>query len=458
MALGSRDFGRVVLVVGIGACLAGCGQISDGAASADDAGSGAGTGGSIEASAGRGSTARGGSSESGGGAGYGHIAGGPGGGGGGQETFAGSAGEAAAGTPDGECVSVHRVEVQLPSGGSAQPSVVKSGDEFALTDGATLVVASWARELARHEFDAQVCPSCYGLFGVTPLRAELGWRLLSIDRAARGDSVVAARARGIDDTSLAEEQPLFGPEFLGLVSAFGVRPSRDAKRALFANGHRAISQEVTFAVLDTSGRMLAAPSKLAVPFPNWMALSVVPTAHAGAISVLAESADGAERVWLLSELNASGELVFSSRVVLPPDQRCVAFADECAVVEDADGYYIGLRDTTGQTRIARLLRARPNELVIDQQPTPAGGILVGAFPGTLVFLVSEQTANGTRASFVGLAKSGAGEARKLGVIPPLGTVGGYGFELIALEGRSIFYGMRSGGTQVIGELSCSSAL
>ena len=89
---------------------------------------------------------------------------------------------------------------------------MKSGVEFAVSNGLTLATASWSGELARQSFGRDTCPSCDGTFGLTALRAAAGWRLLSIDGAGEGGGP-ASRAWRMNDESRPDALPLFGPYF-----------------------------------------------------------------------------------------------------------------------------------------------------------------------------------------------------------------------------------------------------
>lgn len=369
-------------------------------------------------------------------------------GGGGQATLAGAGGASGGEGGEGNCAVVRHVEIPFPVQ-STSGLVVKSGGEFAVSNGLTLAAFSWSGELARQLFDREACASggCDALFGLTALRAESGWRLLSLDRLDQG---AAARAWRVGDASLPEAHPLFGPEFSGLVSAFDLRPSRDGRRAVFANGHRVVTQELTYAVLDAEGQMVASPSTLALPSLFWDDLSVIPTEHAGTISVTADSDDSQQQVWLLNELSESGETVFVSRTTLPKDYRCLRGGSGCMVVEDAEGYYIALSNMTGTKVIGRVLRDRPNELVINTDSTPPGS-LVAATAGTLIFQTGEFSAT---PRFVGLPKSGAAEPRTLAVTPAFDLDFNPRTQLLAVVGNSLFYAFQTPDNQVIEEVEC----
>jgi hypothetical protein len=451
MGLRLVPIGAALLVLAAGFFVFGCGQSMQAKPTDPEAGAGE-RGTSMQAGT-AGAETRGGSGASGS-AGRADFAGAAGDGIGGQGTLGGAAGQPAGGDSGvGEnCSLVHHVEGHLPAQTTRDSLLVKSGLEFAVTDGLTLTALAWSGELARQQFDRNVCSNCDGLFGITPLRADAGWRLLSIDRADQG---AAARAWRISDPSPPEYQPLFGPQFSGLVSSFALRPSRDGKRAVFANGHRTITQRLTFAALDADGRVLAEPSTLEVPFSLWDYLTVVPTEHAAAVSVIAESDDHQQRIWLLRELDSSGQLVFASQVSLPPGYGCLGSGSRaCVIVEDADGYYLQLGGNTVATRIGRLLRDRPSELVIDEHLVPPGA-LVGTFAGMFVFLKGEYVGTTLHSHFVGLSKSGPAEPRTLAAIPAADRDFNPRVQLIALEGNSLFYGFQTPDSQVIEEVKCS---
>jgi hypothetical protein len=291
------------------------------------------------------------------------------------------------------------------------------------------------------------------MFGLTALRAAAGWRLLSIDGAGQ-DGGPASRAWRMNDMSRPDTLPLFGPEFSGLVSAFALGHSRDGTRAVFANGHRVVSKELTFALLDADGRMVAPPSTLEIPSSYWNNLTVVPTEHAAAISLITDSDDRQQRIWLLRELSSSGQLIFASQVSVPAGYSGVSDGyGRDVVVEDADGYYLGLRNASGALRIGRLLRDHPNDLVLDERVLPPG-ILVGTLKDMLVFLEQRYTATMLHSRFVGLPKSGAGEARTLATTPVFESDPNPRVQLIALEGNSLFYAYQTRDSQVVEEVAC----
>ncbi|HYP98024.1 MAG TPA: hypothetical protein VER96_05070 [Polyangiaceae bacterium] len=460
MGLSAWQFGGVALGVSVAVSI-GCGQTED---TFQPSASGTNAGGN-SAQAGQRAAAMGGASERGGAP----SGGAPGGGGvsvdagGGHGALAGEGGEAGAGgtqkVTDG-CSLAHHVEVPLSVQRYPERQVVKSGSEFAFTDGGTLLAMSWSGQLALQQFNQNDCNNCDALFGVTALRSELGWRMVSFDRTGPNGGT-GTRAWSLGDQSPPEAQPLFGPEFSGLVSEFAVGTSRDGKRAMFANGHRG-SRQVTFALIDADGRMVAPASAVAVPeHVVWNGLSIVPTEHASAISVTADSDDGNSHLWFLSELDASGQLVFSSQVTFPTELHCqMVVPDGCGIVADADGYFITLRDAAGSTRLARLLRAHPNELIFDDDwIIPAKSGLVAVFPETLVFATDESTSTTLQTRFVGLPKSGAGgEPRSLALTPGFSGQLTPRFELITVDGNSLFYGVRTQDKLTIEELDCSAAL
>jgi hypothetical protein len=456
MGLRYLSIGGGVLALATGGFVFGCGLTSP--ADLIDTGAEAGESGR-SMQAGNAGVEAGGASGAIASAGHAEHAGASGDGSGGQGMPAGAGGESAGGESAGGdsgagegCTLVHRVEAPLPAQTRLDSLLLKSGLEFAVSDGLTLSALSWSGELARQQFDRNVCANCDGQFGLTPLRADAGWRLLSVDRAGPGP---AARAWRISDPSPPVAQPLFGPDFSGLVSAFALRASRDGKRAVFANGHRIVTQQLTFAVLDADGRVQAEPSTLEIPFSLWDYLMVVPTEHGAAISVIAESDDHQQRTWLLRELNASGELVFASQVSLPSGYGCVNYGTRaCVIVEDVDGYYLQLGGNSVATRIARLLRDRPNELVIDDSSMPPGALL-GTLAEMFVFLKSEYVGTTLRTAFVGLPKSGRAEPRTLAVVPDSDRDFNPRPQLIALEGNSLFYGFQTTGSQVIEEVRCA---
>lgn len=368
---------------------------------------------------------------------------------------AGAVGGAGGAHAGGErCSLVHHVEVPFPFSTSPQPIVVKSGSEFGLFSASTLGVFTWAGESARQLFDQQDCANstCDGLFGKTVLRGDTGWRMLSADRTGQTASV---RAWRMGDPSLPQAQPLCGPDFSGLVSDFDFEPSRDGKRALFANGHRVVTQKVEFALVDAEGRMVTPAQTFELPFNLWSSLTVVPTEHAATLSVVAESEDHAQRLWLLRELDPTGETVFATQVSLPADYSC-AFggAGACAIVEDAGAYYIWLASNNGPQRVARLLRTRPNELTFDENVV-APGALVGVLSRTLVFQKEEYQASTIQTRFIGLPKEGAAEPQTLFVGPALDRDLYVKAFVIATEGDSIFYSYQTATSQIVEEVVCS---
>lgn len=368
---------------------------------------------------------------------------------------AGAVGGAGGARAGGErCSLVHHIEVPFPFSTSPQPIVVKAGSEFGLFSASTLGALSWSGESARQLFDNQACANsfCDGLFGKTVLRAEAGWRMLSADRTGPSASV---RAWRMGDPSLPEAQPLCGPDFSGLVSEFDFKPSRDGKRALFANGHRVVTQEVEFALVDAEGKMVMPAQTLELPYKLWDSLTVVPTEHGATLSVLAESEDHAQRLWLVRELDSTGQLVFATQVSLPADYSCAyGGAGACAIVEDADAYYIWLASNNGPQRVARLLRARPSELTFDENVV-APGALVGVLSRTLVFRKDEYTATTAQTHFLGLPKEGAAEAQTLFVAPALDRELYVVTQVIGTEGDSIFYTYQTAKSQIIEEVACS---
>ncbi len=275
--------------------------------------------------------------------------------------------------------------------------------------------------------------------------------MLSIDRVDMG---AVDRAWRMDEPSVPEAQPLFGPSYSGLVSAFSLRPSRDATRAVFAHGYRAVTQEVTFAELDADGAMVSQAITLEVPSSSWDCLAVVPTEDAAAISLTADSEDRRQQFWLLRELNSSGELVFASQITLPTDYRALTASDGgCAVFEDADGYSVALGDGAGSRRIGRLQRDRPNELIVSESLV-LPGILVGTLAGTLVFSRDEWTETSHQVRFLGLPKSGTGEPRTLAVTPATAIELYTDVQLIFAQGKSLIYGFPTRDSQVIEEVAC----
>ena len=458
-----RRFGQLggfVLAFSLGMSASGCGQISGAPPSLAEGGAGGLDGDLLSAGNGAEATAgtsqRGGSqsggSQSGGATGSPSEGGAPSGGLGGPDTVAGAGGGPTDdGTRAGEgCSLVHHVEVPFPV--QTNPFVVKSGVEFAVSNGLTLATASWSGELARQSFGRDTCPGCDGRFGLTALRAAAGWRLLSIDGAEGGGA--ASRAWRMNDESRPDALPLFGPYFSGLVSSFALGHSRDGTRAVFANGHQVISKEMTFALLDADGRMVAPPSTLQIPSSYWDNLTVVSTEHAAAISLITDSDDREQRIWLLRELSSSGQVTFASQVTLPAGYGGVSDGYGSDVVwEDADGYYLGLRNAAGPLRVGRLRRDHPNDLVVDERLLPPG-IPVGTLKGMLVFLEQRSTATTKQSRFVGLPESGAGEARTLATTPVFESYPDPRVQLIALEGNSLFYAYETGDSQVIEEVAC----
>ena len=454
--------GGVAFWLSIGMLVAGCGGSSS---VPQGAGGGAGTtdvsAGGSSTQGGRGPVLSGGTSGharagAGGSAGATNHAGALSDGGGGQGAVAGAAGAPSGGTggTGARCSLLHHLELPFPIKPYSPLFVVKSGSEFGLSDGQTLGVWSWSGELARQLFEREPCvnSSCDGMFGLTPLRADSGWRLLALDRTASGAS---ARAWRMAEASLPEAVPLFGPQFSGLVSTFDLRPSRDGTRAVFANGHRLITPNVTFAALAADGRMVATELTLEIPSSAWEALTVVPTEHAGAISVIAELDDPRQRIWLLRELNSSGQLVFSSQVSLPTDYRCLG-GGRCQIVEDAEGYSVHLGSNRGVPQIAQLRRDRPNELVIKPSLMPPGGVLLGSLTGMFVFGEDERTETSVRTRFIGLPQSAAAEAQTLVVTPTFDRQLNPKIQLIAVGGSSLTYGFQTPTSVVLEELTCST--
>jgi len=336
--------------------------------------------------------------------------------------------------------------------------VVKSGSEFGVSDGLTLAATSWSAELGRQLFERAACANstCDGLFGLTMLRAASGWRLLSLDRS--GPEAVA-RSWRMGDATLPEGDPLFGPEFSGLVSAFALRPSRDGKRAVFANGHRVVTREVMFAALDPDGRMVAPASTLELPSESWDDVTVVPTENAATVSVTVESADQQQRTWFLRELNSDGEVVFAPEVALPTGYRYLQNAlddGNSTIVEDTDGYYAQLVSNAGPSQIVQLRRALPNELVRNDNAPPSGA-LVGALAETLVFRQEDWTETTTRTRFVGAPKSGVAAPRTLVVTPALNRDLNAKVHVIAVGGNSLIYSFQSEARQIIEEVACSAS-
>ncbi len=368
---------------------------------------------------------------------------------------AGAVGGAGGAHAGGErCSLVHHIEVPFPFSTSPQPIVVKSGSEFGLFSASTLGSLSWSGELARQLFDNQACANstCDGLFGKTVLRGDAGWRMLSADRTGQSASV---RAWRMGDPSLPEARPLCGPDFSGLVSDFDFKPSRDGKRALFANGHRVVTPEVEFALVDAEGQMVMPAQTLELPYKLWNELTVVPNEHSATLSVLAESDDHAQRLWLLRELDSTGRIVFATQVSLPADYSCAyGGAGACAIVEDADAYYIWLASNNGPQRVARVLRARPDELTFDENVV-APGPLVGALSRTLVFRKDEYTATTIQTRFFGLPKEGAAEAQILFAAPALDRELYVVTQVIGTEGDSIFYSYQTATSQIVEEVACS---
>lgn len=376
------------------------------------------------------------------------------GGTGGGANEAGTGGLAAGGTL-GSCSLAHRVEVPF-EGSASPPLLVKSGDEFAWVSGATLASLSWSGESARTVFEQQGCANttCDGMFGRTAVRAEAGWRLLSVDRVDQQPGIRTWRA---GELGVPQVERAWGPVFSGLVSSFDFRTSRDGKRALFANGQRVVSQIVMFGLLDEEGRMLAPAQPFDVGSTAWDFLTVVPTAHAAAVSVLASSHDATQRTWLLREVDSLGRDVFAAEVMLPAGYSCTTGgAGACAIVADADGYSIALGNNTGPSRIARLRRDRPNELSVDDAVVPPG-ILVGALASTLVFRRDELLQTTVQTRFLAAPNAGATEPRLLFVTPPVESDLNARPQVIALEGNSIFYGYPTRDSLVIEEAACPTS-
>jgi hypothetical protein len=366
----------------------------------------------------------------------------------------GGAGDGGAHPSGGSCSLVHHVEVPFPIQ-TSPPIVVRSSSEFGIFSAFTLGAISWSGELARQPFDQQACANstCDGLFGKTVLRGDAGWRMLSADRTGPGASI---RAWRMGNPSLPEAQPLCGPDFSGLVSEFDFKPSRDGKRALFANGHRVVTQELEFALVDAEGRTVMSAQTLELPYSLWDSLTVVPTEHAGTVSVIAESDDHAARLWVLREVDATGQVVFATQVSLPADYGCASGgAGTCAIVEDADAYYIWLGSNCGPLRVGRLQRARPDRLLIDENVVPSGA-LVGALSRALVFRKDEYQTTTVQARFFGLPKEGAAEPHPLFVAPATDRDLNVRTEVLGTEGDSIFYGYQTATSQIIVEVTCSS--
>jgi len=448
---GFASLGCVVLAFSSVIAASGCGQISGATPDVSEGGVGGGDGASMQA----GNRA----SENGGAGGSANEAGAPSDGGSGQDELAGAGGAAAEGTEAGEgCSLVHHVEVPFPI--TPEWFVVKSGPEFAVSDGQTFAAVSWSGQLARQSFDRDTCQTCQGTLALTALRAAAGWRLLSIDSSGPGGGP-GSRAWRMDDASPPKALTLFGPEYSVFGSTVAIGRSRDGTRAVFANGNQLAAQEMRFAVLDTDGQMLAPPIALAIPSPHWDNLTIVSTEDAAAISLIAESDDPELKIWLLRELNSSGQIVFASEVSLPAGNgRPLDEYGGKVIVEDAEGYFLGLRNALGAPRVGRLRRDRPNELVVDESLIVPGvfgpGNLVGTLAGMLVFLQQESTATTAQSRFVGVPKSGGGETRTLAVTPALDLYPNPRVRLIAIEGNSLFYEFKTGDHLVIEEVTCST--
>ena len=83
---------------------------------------------------------------------------------------------------------------------------------------------------------------------------------------------------------------------------------------------------------------------------------------------------------------------------------------------------------------------------------------VGVPLGGKVSLTDETSGSTYRIRFVGLPRSGAGQAQTLAFTPAVDAESSPRLQLIAVEGHSIFYAIQTRDTLLIEELACSTPL
>lgn len=212
-----------------------------------------------------------------------------------------------------------------------------------------------------------------GTFGALVIRSE------DIPNGGLTENLIAEVWRG--EPPAAGESHTLGPAYLRSTLQMDAAPSLDGERALIAAGH--VGAEVPHGFLmDADGARIGDPIEFA-----WLegtshdfdCLTVVPTAHAAAISVVFDT--GAAQVWRFKEVSADGTVVQQITWPIPFHARCPR------VQPTADGFAATFANPDGLGITLELVDGAVTELLpalsFEHNRTPAwaaqpsaGGVLL----------------------------------------------------------------------------------
>jgi hypothetical protein len=324
------------------------------------------------------------------------------------------------------------------------PRLAPFGDRFALLASGALTtersvdvaVVSWQGLYERYRFAlGGLCPEgvCRNVHGMALLATARGKPEFLLAEQGSSVSMAAYPLRALTwDAGESEPYttPLFDARVGAITTRSAMRSSNDAGRALFVSGN-VDATSLQLALLREQGALVAPASTMMLPSMPWDCLAVVPTEHAGAVSVVARAENGTEVSWSLRELDAESNVAFEFTTVIPADDA-LGYVDCPRVVASTNGLHAQWVSTEGTSMVAtlnRTLDVAPTAtlLSLDQSPGSLEGVLqddllfLGALAAETQSLI-RVTADGKSASAVYMLPSLASNAEVVRVAGPLVAV------------------------------------
>ncbi len=344
------------------------------------------------------------------------------------------------------CVVTRHIEMarDLVAPNNEAPRLAPFGDRFALLASSALTtnrsvdvaLVSWQGLDERYRFALDgLCPEgvCRNVHGMALLATAAGNPEFLLVEQGSSVSMAAYPLRTLTwDAGESEPSatPLFDARVGAITTRSDMRSSNDAGRALFVSGN-VDATSLQLALLREQGALVAPASTMTLPSMPWDCLALVPTEHAGAVSVVARPENGTEVNWSLRELDAESNVAFEFTTVVPVDDAR-GYTDCPRVVASTKGFHAQWVSSEGTSIVATLNRTldvapAATLLSLGKSPGSLEGVLQGGFLFRDALAAENQrlvrvTAEGESASAVHTLPPLATNAEVVRVAGPLVSV------------------------------------